>query len=224
MALTTTRTLHEIRVTFLPDGSIESRVQTDLVLIKDSDTELKRSLEAVALDEVQMTALLGEQFAGVAAQVTSLTAERDAADEQITALTAERDTLKTERDAAISQAQTLASEKTTVIAERDAAKAQIIDLLGTPKFLPSALAAEFTEADLVAIRTVVTGSVDLWDLYNQLLLRAATGDAPIPISSPTFLAGLAGLQSALGEPRVAELFAALNVDLVAGRYIQPIAA
>jgi hypothetical protein len=54
-----------------------------------------------------------------------------------------------------------------------------------------------------------------------LLLRAATGDAPIPISSETFQAGLMGPRAALGDPRVAELFAVLNIDLAAGRYIQP---
>jgi hypothetical protein len=62
---------------------------------------------------------------------------------------------------------------------------------------------------------------DARTLYFELQQRAVTGDKPIPIDSQTFLAGLAVLKTALGEQRVAVLFAALNIDLVAGRYINP---
>jgi hypothetical protein len=44
----------------------------------------------------------------------------------------------------------------------------------------------------------------------------------MPLDSPTVQAGIAGLRQILGEERVAALFATLNIDLVAGRYIQPL--
>jgi hypothetical protein len=100
----------------------------------------------------------------------------------------------------------------------DALKAAIAQLKGAPTFSPNALIALFSEADTAAIVATISGSAELRALYHALSNRAAMGDRPIPIDSPTFLAGLAGLKTALGEERVAELFAQLSIDLSTSRY------
>lgn len=113
-----------------------------------------------------------------------------------------------------------ATQRAAAQSELDALRAEVIALRGTPTFSPNALIALFSEADTAAIVATIASSVELQALYYALSNRAATGDRPIPIDSPTFLAGLAGLKTALGEARVAALFAGLNIDLATGRYIQ----
>jgi hypothetical protein len=113
-----------------------------------------------------------------------------------------------------------AAQRAAAQAELDALRAEVIALRGTPTFSPNALIALFSEADTAAIVTTISGSAELRALYHALSNRAATGDRPIPIDSPMFLAGLAGLKAALGEARVGALFAGLNIDLATGRYLQ----
>jgi len=114
----------------------------------------------------------------------------------------------------------LKTERDGLQAQTAALKDQVVTLKGVPAFLATALLALFTADDMTHIVSAIAAP-DARTLYFELQQRAVTGDKPIPIDSQTFLAGLAVLKTALGEQRVAALFAALNIDLVAGRYINP---
>lgn len=104
-------------------------------------------------------------------------------------------------------------------------KAQLRAALGTPVFLPSALLAKLTPDDLQKITAAASSTPETLQYYFALQNRAATTNAPIPIDSETFRAALAKLRLAVGDERVAELFASLNIALalsdnpVTGSYI-----
>lgn len=78
-----------------------------------------------------------------------------------------------------------------------------------PAFIARDFLALLTADDYAAIQTAITGSSALGLLWASLL---AQGDAPIITTSERFLAGWAGLTSALGAERAGALAAALGID------------
>lgn len=138
---------------------------------------------------------------------------------QIAALQIERDALASERDALAPERDALAAQMTTQAATIESLKAQLRAELGTPVFKAADLLAQITDAEKDHITQFVANDDQLRPLWSAFLGRVV--GAPIAIDSPTFLAAADGLKQALGEPRVAELFTALNIDLVAGAYIDP---
>lgn len=146
-------------------------------------------------------------------------AERDRLTTECSQLTVERNQLIMERDA-------FAVDKEALIAERDGAKAvieplkeQIRALKGVPRFQAVDLLKQITDAEKEHITSFVANDDRLRPLWATFLGRVV--GAPIPLDSQTFLAALHGLRQALGDARVAEMFAALNIDLAAGAYIDP---
>lgn len=146
----------------------------------------------ITASEIQ--AYLGDQYAAAAAQVVQLTAEKDA-------LAAERDGLAAQ------------------VATIDALKAIIRGLKGTPEFKPSNLLALLTADDMSKIISAAASAPDTLQYYFALQNRAATTDDVIPIDSQTFIAAAAKLKAAIGDARTSALFADLNIDIVAGAYI-----
>lgn len=117
------------------------------------------------------------------------------------------------------QVNALTADKAALTATITELRAQLVALKGVPAFKASALIAEFTDDDTAKIIATIADSPDLRDLYRALQLRAVTGDAPIPIDSTTFIAGLAGLKQAVGNARMNAIFTAMDIDLAAGKYI-----
>lgn len=132
---------------------------------------------------------------------------------------------------ALTQLAELRSNLSVVAAERDALatqvaaieplKEQIRALKGTPKFQAADLLKQITDAEKEHITKFVANDDRLRPLWAAFLTRV-TG-APISIDSQTFLTALAGLKAALGEQRVTDMFTALNIDIVNGRYVDNIA-
>lgn len=113
----------------------------------------------------------------------------------------------------------LTAERDTLSSEVEPLKEQIRALKGVPKFNASDLLKQLTDAEKEHITKFVASDDRLRPLWAAFLTRV-TG-APIPIDSQTFLAALAGLTAALGDTRIAELFAAINIDIKVGSYIEP---
>lgn len=93
MNVQTSTIFGSLLIEFKDDGSgLLHVIRTDKTFVRDADTGanlIAPKLEAVAITQEEMATLLGEQFAGVAAEVTALTAD-------LTERTAQRDAKTTE--------------------------------------------------------------------------------------------------------------------------------
>lgn len=94
-------------------------------------------------------------------------------------------------------------------AEGMIASLDINELLRQPAaFVARDLLDMLTTDDLVAIRTTIASNVSLDLLWTRMTGR---GDKPISTGSPGFVAGWAGLVSALGVTRAAAISAGLGI-------------
>ena len=75
--------------------------------------------------------------------------------------------------------------------------------------LPQELMAQITAADAALIRAAIAGDDQKWLLWQALTAQRD----PMVVTNARFLAGWAALVAVLGAPRMAEIAAALGVEV-----------
>lgn len=153
MAVTSTTYRASLLIEYAEDGSILSRVQTNKTLVRDGDALIAPpKLEAVALDEAALAAVIGDSAAAVSAQVTALQADKA--------------TLTTEKATALADLATMTAARDAAVAEKEtAATAHAAALATAATDKETALAALQSQLD-TATATIAARNATIHDLQN----------------------------------------------------------